>query len=61
MLVRLVFEGCAELFELVIIEQEANIHHKGPQTGALFSLDLVSKLSDVMEDLDDLSLGLVDQ
>ena len=65
MRVRLVFEGCAEVSELVMIllfiEQETNVHNECPQTRALFSPDLVVELSDVMENLDDLSLGLVDQ
>ena len=66
-LVGLVAEGCAEVFELVTIviiiffEQEAQANNEDPETAALVFLDLLSELLDANEDLDDLSLGPVDQ
>ena len=67
MRVGLVFEGCAEFNELIMVflgnisEEEAYTYDEYSQTGALLSLDLVAKLLDVTEGLDDLGLVLVDQ
>ena len=61
-LVALIREGSSKFFKLKLItKHETNAYYEDAKTTSLLSLNSYAQLLDAKEDLNDLSLGLVDQ